>query len=533
MTFSPIVERELRIASRRPGTYWLRAALAAFGFIACAQWFDGNLIAANPAAVGQGSFRMLSWLGLAMALGACVFTADSICLERREGTLGLLFLTALKSHDVVLGKLAVLGFVALFALLGFAPALMLSLVAGGVTGGDVVRMSLVLLNIMFLSLAAGLFVSVRAWSQSGAIFGSLSLLAAILVGPFGLEMLVRLWKPFQLAMLSPFSGFIAANDAVYATDKTTFWAALMATHLGAWLLLAAATVTLQRNRHRVRLARGLKPARPQSRRLLGAPRVILFDRENRRRAFAPVARAVLRLRGQKSMAWLAALFAFTGSICSVAAMVTLGSMVAAATTSVVFFVASTALFALMAGRFLLEARRSGELELLLVTPVGARGILREQRLAVLRLLMGPLYLVTLGAIIEAAASFHLAGDGLGVVITNLCVVADSVLGILAVCRVAMWFGTRVNNSLALMGCAVGLVVVAPLVVLWLVPFLLLGASGAFESWLVLAALLTVAKDLFFIWWADRKLRQEFRSADCAMLGRLFGWSGSGASGKIA
>ena len=40
----PIVGRELRIASRRRGTYWLRAVLAAFGVLACLQWFGGGSV---------------------------------------------------------------------------------------------------------------------------------------------------------------------------------------------------------------------------------------------------------------------------------------------------------------------------------------------------------------------------------------------------------------------------------------------------------------------------------------------------------
>ena len=32
MTFLPIVERELRVAARRPATYWLRLGVALVGF---------------------------------------------------------------------------------------------------------------------------------------------------------------------------------------------------------------------------------------------------------------------------------------------------------------------------------------------------------------------------------------------------------------------------------------------------------------------------------------------------------------------
>ena len=101
----PIVERELRVAARRRLTYWLRAAVAAFAMIACLQLFNDSG-SVSPADVGRASFQMLSWLGLVLAFFAAIVTADCISNERREGTLVLLFLTTLKSRDVVLGKLA-------------------------------------------------------------------------------------------------------------------------------------------------------------------------------------------------------------------------------------------------------------------------------------------------------------------------------------------------------------------------------------------------------------------------------------------
>ena len=56
--------------------------------------------------VGTGIFGVLKWMGMIYACGAGVFlTADCLSEEKREGTLGLLFLTDLRGHDVALGKL--------------------------------------------------------------------------------------------------------------------------------------------------------------------------------------------------------------------------------------------------------------------------------------------------------------------------------------------------------------------------------------------------------------------------------------------
>ena len=528
----PIVERELRIASRRRGTYWLRAVLAAFGVLACLQWFGGGISTANPAAVGLGAFRMLSLLGFVVAMAAPIITADCISGERREGTLGLLFLTALKSHDVVFGKFAVNGLVAVYALLGFAPVLMLPLTIGGVTGGEVVRMALVLVNTLFLALATGLFVSTRARSQPGAILGAFGVLAIIAFGPFLLPWPAPSVRLFPLAIFSPVNAYLSAPDALYVKAPGGFWTSLFIGHVLGWLLVLLATFTLRHNWRAVFAVKAVKVSAPQSRRLVAAPRVIMLSRDNRRRAFAPVARALLRMPGQRAMAWFAAFISLLGSLWNAFVMHQLGSVWAAASVSQVFTLASSALFAFVAGRFLFESRRSGELELLLVTPVGARGILREQRLALLRLIIGPLYLVLFGSILAAAGSLHFSAEhALAGLFFGLCNMLSSVLGVLAVCRVSMWFGTRVNSLFALVGCTVGLVMVAPLAVVY-VPLLLVGASVSPVILSVMAAPLLLAKNIFFLAWASRRLKNEFRTSERSFLNRLSRWFAASRSEKI-
>ena len=98
MQFLPIVERELRVAARQPRTWWRRmlttaVALALFSFIllAISQWCSFSII-------GHDVFSALSVVGTIYALLAGpLTTADCLSRERREGTLGLLFLTDLRS----------------------------------------------------------------------------------------------------------------------------------------------------------------------------------------------------------------------------------------------------------------------------------------------------------------------------------------------------------------------------------------------------------------------------------------------------
>ena len=97
MTFLPLVERELRQATRRASTYWLRfaavavAALMGLGLLSPSFW---GVI--NPTETGRNLFLAISTLALGYGLVAGVFvTADCLSEERRDGTLGLLFLSRL------------------------------------------------------------------------------------------------------------------------------------------------------------------------------------------------------------------------------------------------------------------------------------------------------------------------------------------------------------------------------------------------------------------------------------------------------
>src|ERR1041385_8470469 len=145
MTFLPVVERELRVAARRWYTYWTRffAALGTLGICAWV-WIYG--VSDRPTAErGQALFWVISGLAFTYSLlVGVIVTADSISEEKREGTLGLLFLTDLKGYDVVLGKLAATSLNALYRLFCVFPILAIPLLLGSLTLGEFGRMALVL-----------------------------------------------------------------------------------------------------------------------------------------------------------------------------------------------------------------------------------------------------------------------------------------------------------------------------------------------------------------------------------------------------
>ena len=111
---------------------------------------------------------MFSVFGMVYALLAGpLATVDCLSHERREGTLGLLFLTDLRSYDVVFGKTAAASLSTVLALTAALPVVAIPILMGGVSLMQLAVVMLALVNIMFLSLAIGvcassLFASARA-----------------------------------------------------------------------------------------------------------------------------------------------------------------------------------------------------------------------------------------------------------------------------------------------------------------------------------------------------------------------------------
>ena len=137
MPFLPIAERELRVAARKAATYRVRfwaVLLVLILFTWQFLWLARGLI--PPAMHGKTIFVTLA----AFAFLYCLFagaraTADCLSEEKREGTLGLLFLTDLKGYDIVFGKLVSSSINAVYGLIAIFPVLGICLMLGGVSFG--------------------------------------------------------------------------------------------------------------------------------------------------------------------------------------------------------------------------------------------------------------------------------------------------------------------------------------------------------------------------------------------------------------
>ncbi len=183
MSFLPIAHRELISAARKRGT-WIRRTLFFVTMLGVAAFVTINSANSSPASQGEQLFDIIATCLVFYAATVGIHaTADAFGWEKREGTLGLLFLTDLSGGDVVAGKLAAKATNAFYGLLSMIPLLAMPLLLGGVRLERVVLTSVMLIATSFVSLSIGLWVSSRSTNERRAMVLTFGLLFVYLVGP--------------------------------------------------------------------------------------------------------------------------------------------------------------------------------------------------------------------------------------------------------------------------------------------------------------------------------------------------------------
>jgi ABC-2 family transporter protein len=378
-TFLPIVERELRVAARKRSTFWVRiiAALVAFvigtGFLILTRvgWGLGSF------SLGSGLFTGLTWLCLGAALAAGLFlTSDCLSEEKRAGTMGFLFLTDLRGYDVVFGKLLATSLRGVCALLGVLPILAITLLMGGVTGGQFWKTSLALLNALFLSLAAGLLVSAVCRESQKALGGTLFLLVLLVAAGPGTDAILagvqgRAFRP-DLSLLSP--GFLFTEASAWG--RNSFWVGLLSNQALGWSILVLACLLLPRTwQEKARSSAGtasfvyrLKFGEPKRRARL---RERLMD-------VNPVFWLACRERWQALSLWVITILLAGAAVLILVhdeqSLWWMGWGQASGLLSVVLYLGCAS----QSARFFVEAQHSGVMELLLVSPLTVTQILQGQ-----------------------------------------------------------------------------------------------------------------------------------------------------------
>jgi len=524
MSFPPIVDRELRIAARRHSTYWRRQVVALGAIVVGVLIFLGNLQKAGPA-LAQDVFIGLAVLAMLYGLAAGrLFTADCLSQEKRDGTLGLLFLTDLKGSDVVLGKLAVTSLSAFYGLVALVPVLAVPLLMGGITNGEFWRLVLVLVNTLLFSLAIGIFVSALSWmprAAMGANFLVLLIFLGALPGCAAAIDYFHSWKllihPFFFACpaYSCFMGF----DFNYSSYKAEFWWSVGVTHAVTWLLVALASWMIPRA-WQDKAAGGDKKTWRERR------QTWIYGRPAKRKALR------LRLLALNPFCWLAARSRFKPFSVWIALGFIAGwwlyvrLRLSVGIFDEAFSVATAILLnsllklwiAIESVQKLAEDHQSGALELLLSTPLSVRDIVRGQLLALRRQFLGPLLVVLVIEVFLAVQVAHNAYQADQVIpVCELTGLVMLLCDIAAVFYVAMFSALTARSpnfasvnaiSRVLILPWIGFGTVAALTAAWCSTFSI--RLPGWRFYLSLWFFLGLAADLAFglhAWW---RLRMQFR-----------------------
>jgi ABC-type transport system involved in multi-copper enzyme maturation permease subunit len=521
MNLPPLVERELRAGARRPAFYWLRGLLAlVLTFQAC-DLLNRYMIAprpryaflavAPPPMTITGSILLgdMSALLFVAVLLMGLVTADSISRERREGTLGLLLLTHVSPAQLVYGKLLSNGLNCFILLLGCLPALMVSVLIGGVAGDEAAMTGLGLVNTLFVSLAAGLWMSAVFRERRHAMAATLGLVVALAFGPELLGGSFLGSGVVPVMRLCGLSGWISAAKApmvlgykpVYDLLRQSpilsqlslvfhpiFLCWFAATHLVGWFILSLAAAALAKNWQDEPHLQFREPEPDDAWSICGQPAAPAETPPEAVPAEPVLARAswltdprpwdedpvewrVRHLRPPEGLMWLAIALDFFAQFCAMGSMAGPGSTAGSSWGVLSFGGLLVALFAggllaWAAARFFLETRQQQDLELLLTSPVGSRNILAGQWRVLRQALTWPCALVLLLAVPSAVSllldlSSTSNGDPWSVTPTFLIAV-NLVLEVLALCWMGMYFGLRARTKFAAIGQTIGLVQLLPL-----------------------------------------------------------------------
>ena len=253
MIHHPLILRELLVGARQRSGFWIRIAVSVGAVLFGLVWLLQFQWIGKAAANGAPLFRVLSAVSWAFALvSGPLMTADSISSERREGTLGLLHLSRISPREIVLSKFVAAATRLTPILLGMVPVMVLCLLMGGLTFGEIFRAFLAIALTAALSLAAGLLGSAAAWHGGFTTVAGLALLVFWNLLPPTADAVRSLASGGQAAPLPAWASFSPANclasasSGRYAASPGRFWAGCAGLAAVAVLFLAGAAFRMRR-----------------------------------------------------------------------------------------------------------------------------------------------------------------------------------------------------------------------------------------------------------------------------------------------
>lgn len=458
----------------------------------------------DTGASGRWLFDLLSW-GAMVGVGllAVFNTADAVSGERREGTLGLLFLTDLTAADVILGKLAAGGLVPMVCLLGMVPSLSIFVAFGGVSLAEFARTILALGAGVFYIMAATLLVSCFALrARTAAGVGMLSLgvsFAAIAASGTAWAPYLRWAPPVWGGPWAMWHGFGFASKP---THELSYWIAILGMLGVGCMALWAASRALSAN-WRTSFAPGVPAAQPSV-----EARAPLVGKEWPGSGVEAVAHLFYLRSGP--IGWGA-----SPGILFVVVLLALAAPRLVSSGAIWIFLVGVKVVVLqgLAGRgvqSLWQERRDGTLETLLATPMGPLEIVRGFSQGLRRIFAPALVLCgVLDGLAVALCLWSKDGEGLALVGLGAAIFSWAVWGL---SWGSVWAGVNheriFGGYIASLFCSVGVPV---LVALWIGVGLFGGKGMGF--WLVLF----LASGLANRAWVSSVRRQAAKNGMAVML----------------
>ena len=412
MRFLSVADRELRAAARRRATYYVRwiTGVAFLGLLVWLLWvfdaFRNQRVVPDVLEV----FAVLIFL-YCLIIGTAR-TADCLSSEKREGTLGLLYLTNLNSAEIVAGKLCSHALATVYGLVAIFPILALPLLMGGVTGDFFWRTVLALLNAILFSLAAGFAASAVCVRQFPAVAVATGMALLLGMGTLGVAGIVdsyrgAKWIVELLALSCPlYPLLIADGSKMFGTNH--YWLSLLVVaglSLATLVLVAGKLARSWRDQPTVarswKFWKRQKASEPPPRRRAANPalRRRLLDinpflwLSGRQQISSPVFMGLALVLGLIT-AYVTTPF-FAREMGSGASRLMEGSLFAWLWTGLALHALSLYYAAMVASQRLAEDKQFGALEMILCTPTTERDISRGLWLAYGRRMLFPVALCVL------------------------------------------------------------------------------------------------------------------------------------------
>jgi len=172
MNLWPVIVRELRQQARQKFTFTLRGVGA--GLMTLAAALFALQFSFDPYRGGWLFSGLHITLFYAIWVLVPLSASDCISRERREGTLGLLFLTPLRAREIVMAKALAHGLRAMTLLLAVLPVLTIPFILGGVSWQQAAMSALVNFSAVCWALASALVASAGTRSSLRALVGAVA-----------------------------------------------------------------------------------------------------------------------------------------------------------------------------------------------------------------------------------------------------------------------------------------------------------------------------------------------------------------------